>query len=99
MEGYHAAALLPVLDVQARGGGAERLHASSRDTAAAAEVEGRERGHVAHSSQRLVCQQAAAEVERRERTEVARRPYALVRHPLRSREVQQLLLRCASSYP
>jgi hypothetical protein len=43
MEGYRAAALLSELDVQARGGGAaaERLHASGRHLAAAAEVHGR----------------------------------------------------------
>jgi hypothetical protein len=42
MEGYHGAALLSELDVQARGGGgaAERLHASCRHLVAAAEIEG-----------------------------------------------------------
>jgi hypothetical protein len=46
MEGYHAAALHRGLDVQARGGGgaAERLYASGRHPAAAAEVEERKRG-------------------------------------------------------
>jgi hypothetical protein len=41
MAGYHDAALLSGHDVQARGGGgaAERLHASGRQLAAAAQVE------------------------------------------------------------